>query len=315
MLSRNSSVSRRNASRRLSSKSGKDARIGRARCAGCAGTATGRRSWSTNASARGSASIRRTCCSSTAGIAAACRARARSSSSSSGMLLHRKNDRREASSRSLMRYRRVRPPRRGCRSMRNRNSGLTSTRSSATLDAALEAAFARARLRRTPSALDVRVRRPARRYARRASVERIRLAHACSLAGVGRHGRRRCGGGSACRRSPVTLNGPLIGDAGQRRLRAARASPRFHQFLTDRVAMLDVGDGTTRGPAFIPRSTSIGLSGGTMKTPFPRSVGGCSPTVTTCARTPSTLTSSGARRGHCRRTRSSATHRQPAACS
>ena len=51
---------------------------------------------------RGSAIIRRTCCSSTAGsLSLPCVATV--SSSSSGMLLHRKNDNREASSRSLMR--------------------------------------------------------------------------------------------------------------------------------------------------------------------------------------------------------------------
>ena len=48
----------------------------------------------------GSASIRRTCCSRTSG-SSAFPARPASSSSSSGMLLHRKNDSREASSRSL----------------------------------------------------------------------------------------------------------------------------------------------------------------------------------------------------------------------
>ena len=69
---------------------------------GCAGRATGRRNWSTSASAFGSASMRRTCCFSTAGVCSVPCAATRSSSSS-GMLLHRKNDSRDASSRSLMR--------------------------------------------------------------------------------------------------------------------------------------------------------------------------------------------------------------------
>ena len=56
---------------------------------------------STSACERGSRSIRRTCRSSTAGLPTACRLTARSSSSSSGMLLHRKNDSRDARSRSL----------------------------------------------------------------------------------------------------------------------------------------------------------------------------------------------------------------------
>ena len=52
---------------------------------------------------RGSASMRRTCALEHRPDCRACPAPAASSSSSSGMLLHRKNDSREASSRSLMR--------------------------------------------------------------------------------------------------------------------------------------------------------------------------------------------------------------------
>ena len=56
--------------RRLSSKSGNSSSSAR-RAAGCAATATARRSCSTSASACGSASMRRTCCSSTAGSCSA----------------------------------------------------------------------------------------------------------------------------------------------------------------------------------------------------------------------------------------------------
>ena len=52
--------------------------------------------------------MRRTCCSSTAGVFSR-PALASASSSSSGMLLHRKNDSREASSTSLTRCTRARP--------------------------------------------------------------------------------------------------------------------------------------------------------------------------------------------------------------
>ena len=78
--------------------------------------------------------MRRTCCSSTAG-SLSLPLMARSSSASSGMLLHRKNDSREASSRSLMGYARsnasfgsvrLRRTVSGSRSMRNRNAGLVS---------------------------------------------------------------------------------------------------------------------------------------------------------------------------------------------
>ena len=62
--------------------------------------------WAANPStsaraARGSASMRRTCCSSTAGLQELLRARPDRAGDSSGMLPHRKNDRREATSMSL----------------------------------------------------------------------------------------------------------------------------------------------------------------------------------------------------------------------
>ena len=77
---------------------------------------------------RESANIRSTCCFKTAGSMSWLRA-ATSSSSSSGMLLQRKKESREASSRSLRRYGVLGGVSGGSRSMRNRNSGSTSSRS------------------------------------------------------------------------------------------------------------------------------------------------------------------------------------------
>ena len=62
---------------------------------------------------------------------AACPARRRCSSSSSGMLLHRKNDSRDASSRSLSGYTVPGAALAGSRSTRNTNFGLASMRCSA----------------------------------------------------------------------------------------------------------------------------------------------------------------------------------------
>ena len=76
MLSKNSSVSRRKRLAQVVVEIGKQSRRPGRAPRGCAGAATGRRSWSTSASARGSASMRRTCRSSTAG----CRSSPRSAS-------------------------------------------------------------------------------------------------------------------------------------------------------------------------------------------------------------------------------------------
>ena len=84
----------------------------------------------TRVSARGSSSIRRTWRSSTTGSLSLPRS-ARSSSSASGMVLHRKNDRRDASSTSLRRWARPLSAVDGSRSMRNRKSGDTSIASTA----------------------------------------------------------------------------------------------------------------------------------------------------------------------------------------
>ena len=130
-LSRNSSVSRWNASRRFSSNSGKHVRIGRLAAHGAQLQPLAEEIVDQRLRAR-----RRPASAAPAARAppdpSACPAPPASSSSSSGMLLHRKNDSRDASSRSL-RPDRSRPPRApaGSRSMRNRNSGSTSMRSSA----------------------------------------------------------------------------------------------------------------------------------------------------------------------------------------
>ena len=93
----------------------------------------------TIAVARGSASIRFTCRSSTAGWRSSPR-RAASTSSSSGMLLHRKNDRREASSMSLIACAVPAGPVSSC-SARKMNLGLVRMLRSARLDAAVEGAL------------------------------------------------------------------------------------------------------------------------------------------------------------------------------
>ena len=80
---------------------------------------SGRRQSSAGPGARGQPGSRRRRCS------------ARRSSSSSGMLFHRKNDRRDASSRSLMRYGVFAGTPAGSASTRSRNSGLMSRRCSA----------------------------------------------------------------------------------------------------------------------------------------------------------------------------------------
>ena len=102
MLSKNIFVSRSKAMRRLSSKWNSSSGLGRN-----PGTFRMCSHWpaksSTSACERGSASMRCTCSRRTSG---SCNVpcTATSTSSSSGMLLHRKNERREASSRSEMRY-------------------------------------------------------------------------------------------------------------------------------------------------------------------------------------------------------------------
>ena len=101
------------------------------------------------------------------------------------MLLQRKNDRREASSTSGMRY--ARAPSftlAGSASMRNRKSGLTSSRSSADPDAGVEGAVGAAALVEAEQRLHVVVRRgPAVRAPRerRQNLRRARRLFACRL--------------------------------------------------------------------------------------------------------------------------------------
>ena len=98
MLENNSSVSRRNACAQVVVEVREQQQIRHhALTPDCAAAATGPAKFATSASARGSAIIRRTCASSTPG-SRSCPAIARSSNSSSGMLVHRKNDSRDASS-------------------------------------------------------------------------------------------------------------------------------------------------------------------------------------------------------------------------
>ena len=102
MLSKNSSVSRRNACRRLSSKSGNTLCDGPGQRQVAQEQPLAGEVLDERVGRGGSASIRRTWRASIAG-ALSWPFAATSSSSSSGMLLHRKNDSRDASSRSLMR--------------------------------------------------------------------------------------------------------------------------------------------------------------------------------------------------------------------
>ena len=185
MLSTKSSVSRRKPWRSASSKSGNTL------CTGAVASRLRRNShWPaklrTNASAFGLASIRRTCCSSTAGRPS-CRRAASASSSSSGMLLHRKNESRDASSRSLTRY--------GDAGRHARRIALDAEQElRADEQAAQRALDARARTCR-PRALRDRTRaavrgRPAAPDAGRrgcASDVRMRVAHAASATAGGRH--------------------------------------------------------------------------------------------------------------------------------
>ena len=100
------------------------------------------------------------------------------SSSSSGMLLHRKNDSRDASSRSLIAIRRARRRRSaGSRSTRNDELRARQDPRSASSTPARTCRSRSGRCRRTPAGASARRRVTGRRYARRASVERIVVAH------------------------------------------------------------------------------------------------------------------------------------------
>ncbi len=100
MYPKNCSVSLRNPLRMLSSKSGNISRSGTTFASRLRSCSHWPVKFSTSASARSSSSMRCACAASTLGSRSR-PAAARSSSFSSGMLLHRKKDRREASSTSL----------------------------------------------------------------------------------------------------------------------------------------------------------------------------------------------------------------------
>ena len=161
------------ASRRAASRRNRETGSRRAAWPRCrADTATARRSSSTSACDRGSASMRRTCCSSTSG-SFSCPAAAASSSSSSGMLLQRKNDSRDASSRSLTRY--AVPAATVAGSTLDAEQELRADQQplERPLDPEVEAAFGAPVVRRTAAGPARPRRSTGRRYARRASVERI----------------------------------------------------------------------------------------------------------------------------------------------
>ncbi len=207
MLAKNISVSRRSDCRRLSSKSGNSSEFG--------STLLTLRSCShwpakllTSACDFGSASMRRTCCSSTAGDFSLPWL-ATFSSSSSGMLLQRKNDKRDASSRSSRRYALPAGTSAGSRSTRNTNRGLARMACRAASNAGVEIALAPALLEKAEQRLAGRRRSPAadthagsrcRESPWRTPVRRPRL--------VGRHEkiRRRLGVSPG----PVGAKGPVI---------------------------------------------------------------------------------------------------------
>ena len=133
-------------------------------------------------------------------------------SESSGMLLHRKNDRRDASSGSVMRYGVLGAALSGWPSNRNRKFGLTRMLRSASSSPESNASgppFFDASLYRA-----IGIRRSAsitgRRYARRASAAMIFLAQASSAGDAGwqTNSRRRLG--ESCVAAAVDAFGPLI---------------------------------------------------------------------------------------------------------
>ena len=203
MLPKKSSVSRRNASRRSLSKSGNSSVFGAMFCRlrTCSHWPA---KFSTSASAFGSASMRRTCASSTAGWRRR-PAAARSSSASSGMLLQRKNDSRDASSMSLTRY--AAPARHRGRILFDAEDERRARQQAAQreLDAGVEAALLAAVAIERPSAAPGRRRSPdaGRRAAASVGQDPPRAAALSARAAGARAGTTKtpCGG-SACRPGP-----------------------------------------------------------------------------------------------------------------
>ena len=125
------------------------------------------------------------------------------------MLLHRKNDSRDASSRSLMRYAVFGATPAGSRSTRNRNSRLTRMALRAASMPASKSAFAPGLAIERQQALRGRRRRRAAdrpgASASRGSASRRPLPRPATSAA-----RRRCGGGSGVSPGPFASNGPVI---------------------------------------------------------------------------------------------------------
>ena len=149
--------------------------------------------------------MRRTCCSRTFGSLSSPRT-ATSRSSSSGMLLHRKNDNREARSTSLRRCS-CQAPLRGILLDAKQKSGRHQQSLERELDARLEVPGSGRSGRRPAAAKILSV--AGRRYARRASVDRIFVAQRLFRRSPP-DGRRKSAGGLACRPRRTALNGPSI---------------------------------------------------------------------------------------------------------
>ena len=216
-----------------------------------AAAATGRRSWSTSASARGSASIRRTCRSSVAGSCSAPRRR-----DGDQLLVRNAAPEEERQPRRQLEVadaeRRAGRDAAGSRSKRNRNCGSTSTRATRPLDARLERAVLpglRDRTQQRRPSRD-RWRRPA--ADRRATpavriVRRIRsLRRRATVVAVPRSGRFGPGGGRrADEQAPPArrVTGPVgIERTGDRHLRdAGRAR-------LDVIDAVGAGDARTHRP-------------------------------------------------------------------
>ena len=136
--------------------------------------------FATRAWAFGSASIRRTCCSSTSGSCSV-PASAASSRASSGMLLHRKNERRDASSMPLIGWTLARARARGITLGAEYEPRARQDRVQRSLDAGVEPAFARPALIERHQRSDVGVGDGLPVGAARERLDESRRAHASSL--------------------------------------------------------------------------------------------------------------------------------------
>ena len=218
--------------------------------AGCAGTATARRSSSRARRTRGSAIIRRTCCVEHGRRSCSCPSTATSSSSSSGMLLHRKNDSRDASSRSLIAVGGAGVALAGSTLDAEQELGADQQALERTLDRRPRIRPAPALRRRAPAAARCPRRSPAgdRRGApaSRGSSSRTRphprvpRSPSAPPRVQPAAGRRRCAGGSAYPPATPGVCGPLIST-----LRSARAHARSRA----RCCRPGTGAGTAGAPS------------------------------------------------------------------